>query len=138
VKIEGDFFLRYRVFDLFSFTAGLVDVPVLTECGGGSFHIYSTKEFPGLQPSTALSKVTWDLIEHVLIDSLGSNSPDLAYDSIPARRSASARERVMKEALLLTQAQTAEGMLLQNEKYYDCFPFSSSASLLVMLHFLLQ
>jgi hypothetical protein len=57
VRIEGDFFLRYRVFDLFSRTAGLVDVPVLAECGGGPFHIYSTKEFPGLQPSTELSKV---------------------------------------------------------------------------------
>ncbi|OJA19789.1 hypothetical protein AZE42_05614 [Rhizopogon vesiculosus] len=56
VKIEGDFYLRYRVFDLFSRTAGLVDVPVLAECGGGPFHIYSTKEFPGLQPSTELSK----------------------------------------------------------------------------------
>jgi hypothetical protein len=58
VKIEGDFFLRYRTFDLFSRTASLVDVPVQAECYGGSFHIYSTKEFPGLQPSTELSKVT--------------------------------------------------------------------------------
>ncbi|KAG1819144.1 velvet factor-domain-containing protein [Suillus subaureus] len=56
VRIEGDFFLRYRIFDLFSRTAGLVDVPVQAECYGGSFHIYSTKEFPGLQPSTELSK----------------------------------------------------------------------------------
>lgn len=56
VKIEGDFFLRYRIFDLFSRMSGLVDVPVLAECYGGSFHIYSTKEFPGLQPSTELSK----------------------------------------------------------------------------------
>jgi hypothetical protein len=58
VKIEGDFFLRYRIFDLFSRTASLVDVPVQAECYGGSFHVYSTKEFPGLQPSTELSKVT--------------------------------------------------------------------------------
>jgi hypothetical protein len=63
VRIEGDFFLRYRVFDLFSRTAGLVDVPVLAECGGGPFHIYSTKEFPGLQPSTELSKVIWSSLE---------------------------------------------------------------------------
>lgn len=56
VKIEGDFFLRYRIFDLFSRTASLVDVPVQAECYGGSFHVYSTKEFPGLQPSTELSK----------------------------------------------------------------------------------
>lgn len=56
VKIEGDFFLRYRIFDLFSRTDGLTDVPVQAECYGGSFHIYSTKEFPGLQPSTELSK----------------------------------------------------------------------------------
>ncbi|KAG1859256.1 velvet factor-domain-containing protein [Suillus subluteus] len=56
VKIEGDFFLRYRIFDLFSHTVDLTDVPVQAECYGGSFHIYSTKEFPGLQPSTELSK----------------------------------------------------------------------------------
>lgn len=56
VKIEGDFSLRYRIFDLFSRTASLVDVPVQAECYGGPFHIYSTKEFPGLQPSTELSK----------------------------------------------------------------------------------
>ncbi|KAG1769834.1 velvet factor-domain-containing protein [Suillus occidentalis] len=56
VKTEGDFFLRYRIFDIFSRTASLVDVPVQAECCGGSFHIYSTKEFPGLKPSTELSK----------------------------------------------------------------------------------
>ncbi|KAG2135996.1 velvet factor-domain-containing protein [Suillus clintonianus] len=56
VKIEGDFFLRYRIFDIFSRTSSLVDVPVQAECYGGPFHIYSTKEFPGLQPSTELSK----------------------------------------------------------------------------------
>ncbi|KAG2159278.1 velvet factor-domain-containing protein [Suillus bovinus] len=56
VKIEGDFYLRYRAFDLFSRTVDLADVPVQAECYGGSFHIYSTKEFPGLQPSTEFSK----------------------------------------------------------------------------------
>ncbi|KAG0703546.1 velvet factor-domain-containing protein [Suillus ampliporus] len=56
VKIEGDFFLRYRIFDLFSRMTGLTDIPVQAECCGGPFHIYSTKEFPGLQPSTELSK----------------------------------------------------------------------------------
>lgn len=56
VKVEGDFLLRYRTFDLFSRTPGLIDVPVQAECYGGPFHIYSTKEFPGLQPSTELSK----------------------------------------------------------------------------------
>ena len=60
MKIEGDFFLRYRIFDLFSRTAHLSDLPVQAECCGGPFHIYSTKEFPGLQPSTELSKVTWN------------------------------------------------------------------------------
>lgn len=56
VKLEGDFFLRYRIFDLFSRMASLTDIPVQAECYGGSFHIYSTKEFPGLHPSTELSK----------------------------------------------------------------------------------
>ncbi|KAG1737549.1 velvet factor-domain-containing protein [Suillus paluster] len=56
VKAEGDFFLRYRIFDIFSRMTNLSDVPVQAECRGGPFHIYSTKEFPGLQPSTELSK----------------------------------------------------------------------------------
>jgi hypothetical protein len=63
VKIEGDFFLRYRIFDIFSRTESLVDVPVQAECFGGPFHVYSTKEFPGLQPSTELTKVAGNLSE---------------------------------------------------------------------------
>ncbi|KAG8216005.1 velvet factor-domain-containing protein [Butyriboletus roseoflavus] len=58
VKVEGQFFLRYRCFDIFSRTSGHDDLPIQAECFGGSFRIYSTKEFPGLQPSTELTKVT--------------------------------------------------------------------------------
>ncbi|KAG6380126.1 velvet factor-domain-containing protein [Boletus reticuloceps] len=58
VKTEGQFFLRYRCFDLFSRTSGYDDLPIQAECFGGPFRIYSTKEFPGLQPSTELTKVT--------------------------------------------------------------------------------
>jgi hypothetical protein len=56
VKTEGQFFLRYRCFDIFSRTSGHGDLPVQAECFGGAFRIYSTKEFPGLQPSTELTK----------------------------------------------------------------------------------
>ncbi|KAH7912862.1 velvet factor-domain-containing protein [Hygrophoropsis aurantiaca] len=56
VKIEGYFFLRYRFFDIFSRIAGHEDLPVQAECYGGSFRVYSTKEFPGLSPSTELTK----------------------------------------------------------------------------------
>lgn len=57
VKIEGQFFLRYRCFDLFSRVTGQEDLPIQSECYGGAFKIYSTKEFPGLQASTELTKV---------------------------------------------------------------------------------
>ncbi|PCH44071.1 hypothetical protein WOLCODRAFT_26483 [Wolfiporia cocos MD-104 SS10] len=56
VKDEGTFVLRYRVFDLFSLAAGDAGVPVLAECFGGPFRIYSTKDFPGLRRSTDLTK----------------------------------------------------------------------------------
>jgi len=57
VKIEGSFILRYRVFDIFSRAQGSPDLVVQAECYGGPFRVYSTKEFPGLQASTELTKV---------------------------------------------------------------------------------
>lgn len=56
VKLEGLFRPRYRFFDLFSRTEYCDDVPVLAECFGGAFAVYSTKEFPGLKASTELTK----------------------------------------------------------------------------------
>ncbi|KAH9888990.1 velvet factor, partial [Cubamyces lactineus] len=56
VKIEGTFVLRYRAFTLFSECAQEPHMPVLAECFGGMFKIYSTKEFPGLLASTELTK----------------------------------------------------------------------------------
>jgi hypothetical protein len=57
VKIEGTFILRYRVFDIFSQSYGISDLVIQAECYGGTFRVYSTKEFPGLQASTELTKV---------------------------------------------------------------------------------
>jgi hypothetical protein len=58
VSMEGTFILRYRVFDIFSRVFNENDMcPIQAECYGGSFRVYSTKDFPGLQPSTPLSKV---------------------------------------------------------------------------------
>ncbi|TFK31472.1 velvet factor-domain-containing protein [Crucibulum laeve] len=57
VKIEGTFILRYRIFDIYSGPSyNRDDLSIQAECYGGSFRIYSTKEFPGLQASTELTK----------------------------------------------------------------------------------
>lgn len=58
MKYEGEFLLRYRVFDLFSLPRGHRDIAIQAECYGAAFRIYTTKDFPGLPPSTALTKVS--------------------------------------------------------------------------------
>jgi len=55
VQLEGWFLFRYRVFDLFSVNDG--SQPILAECWGRPFRIYATKQFPGLEPSTELTKL---------------------------------------------------------------------------------
>ncbi|KAF8153134.1 velvet factor-domain-containing protein [Crassisporium funariophilum] len=62
VKIEGTFILRYRVFDIFSKPFNWTDdLAITAESYGGTFRVYSTKEFPGLQASTELTKVSMSL-----------------------------------------------------------------------------
>lgn len=56
VKTEGVFVLRYRVFDLYGSPKEHVDRTMRAECFGGPFRVYSTKDFPGLQASTDLTK----------------------------------------------------------------------------------
>ncbi|KAF8622736.1 hypothetical protein AX15_006826 [Amanita polypyramis BW_CC] len=56
VQREGTFILRYRVFDIWSTAAGTEQHPILAECYGGAFKVYSTRDFPGLQASTELTK----------------------------------------------------------------------------------
>jgi len=56
VQLEGWFIFRYRVFDLFS-VRGCGSQPILAECWGRPFKIYATKQFPGLEPSTELTKL---------------------------------------------------------------------------------
>jgi len=56
VRREGVFVLRYRMFDLFS-AAGGERASTLAELYGGPFKVYSTRDFPGLEPSTDLTKV---------------------------------------------------------------------------------
>lgn len=48
---------RYRFFDIFCSPPGQGSSPILAECYGGSFRIYSSKEAPSLGESTALTKV---------------------------------------------------------------------------------
>ncbi|TFK89594.1 hypothetical protein K466DRAFT_584458 [Polyporus arcularius HHB13444] len=55
VRQEGHFFLRYRVFNICG-SQTTPDVPILAECYGGPFEIFSTKSFPGLSTSTDLTK----------------------------------------------------------------------------------
>lgn len=59
MQLEGWFLFRYRVFDLFS-VHGDCSQPILAECWGRPFRIYATKQFPGLEPSTELTKVVND------------------------------------------------------------------------------
>jgi len=56
VRREGVFILRYRVFDIYSGTTGGEQSPIFAELYGGSFKVYSTRDFPGLEPSTDLTK----------------------------------------------------------------------------------
>jgi hypothetical protein len=56
VQMEGWFLFRYRVFDLFSVHDNGAQ-PILAECWGRPFRIYATKQFPGLEPSTELTKL---------------------------------------------------------------------------------
>jgi hypothetical protein len=56
VKLEGEFILRYRAFEIYSRPDTTEDIPVIAQCYGGTFRVYSTKDFPGLRPSTDLTK----------------------------------------------------------------------------------
>jgi len=56
VRKEGVFILRYRSFDIFSAVPGNPHAPVLAELYGGPFKVFSTREFPGLEPSTDLTR----------------------------------------------------------------------------------
>ncbi|KAJ3927206.1 MAG: velvet factor [Lentinula lateritia] len=55
VRNLGSFRLRYRFFDLFSTMPGK-DTTIQAECIGGTFKVFSTKDFPGLEVSTELTK----------------------------------------------------------------------------------
>jgi hypothetical protein len=87
VKIEGSFILRYRVFDIFSKAYGENDLVIQAECYGGPFRIYSTKEFPGLQASTDLTKASANIFTSFTCyfntyAARLSNLPDGAFVSI--------------------------------------------------------
>ena len=61
VRKEGRYRLRYRVFNIFGHhhhEQNRPTIPVLAECYGGTFEVFSTKTFPGLQVSTDLTKVS--------------------------------------------------------------------------------
>ncbi|KAH8833781.1 velvet factor-domain-containing protein [Flagelloscypha sp. PMI_526] len=55
VAIEGDFYLRYRIFDILAGTTPQGHYPVLAACFGGAFRVYTANLFPGLVPSTPLT-----------------------------------------------------------------------------------
>jgi len=60
VTVEGMFFLRYRVYNLLgtALPESGTPIPMLAECFGEPFTVYSTNDFPGLHESTELTKVS--------------------------------------------------------------------------------
>ncbi|KAI1791299.1 velvet factor-domain-containing protein [Ganoderma leucocontextum] len=56
VQQEGSYTLRYRIFSIFAKTTETHSTPVLATCFGGVFKIWSSKAFPGLAPSTTLTR----------------------------------------------------------------------------------
>ncbi|EAU90108.2 hypothetical protein CC1G_12219 [Coprinopsis cinerea okayama7 len=56
VRAEGDFVLRYRVADILAGTGIDGVFPIQAICYGGPFHVFSTKDFPGYEASTELTK----------------------------------------------------------------------------------
>ena len=58
MKEDGQYFFRYRVFNTMYNIVGETAFPIVAECFGGPFTVYGTKEFPGLSPSTELTRVS--------------------------------------------------------------------------------
>ncbi|KAF7342781.1 Velvet domain-containing protein [Mycena sanguinolenta] len=57
VKTEGYFIMQYRFFDLFSRPTGHTNQPILADCFGAPFRIYSSKEvLPPTKSGTDLTK----------------------------------------------------------------------------------
>ena len=101
VKIEGTFILRYRVFDLFS-RAGIndEDATITAETYGGLFRVYSTRDFPGLPPSTDLTKVRVHHPNPIIFLHTSRISHDGAYDWTFGKRNE--RERRKLTVMLLS------------------------------------
>ena len=57
MRKDGEYFLRYRAFNILYRVSDNPPFPVVAECLGGPFKVYSTKDFPGLRASTDLTKV---------------------------------------------------------------------------------
>lgn len=103
VKVEGTFCLRYRVFNICNKATGPDDIPVLAECYGGPFRIYSTKEFPGLRASTDLTKVSSHLLARISRPNTHSRSiyHSSAFASTFVKQSASdGRSRMLMGPIL--------------------------------------
>ncbi|KAJ4470108.1 velvet factor-domain-containing protein [Lentinula aciculospora] len=66
VKNQGLFKLRYKFFDLFSAVPGRA-INIESECTGGAFCVYTSKDFPGLQKSTELTKVCFHHKGHIYL-----------------------------------------------------------------------
>jgi hypothetical protein len=56
VRQEGTFKLRFRAFNIMCTSEGDSQYPILAECYGTPFRVYSTKEFPGLSTSTEMTQ----------------------------------------------------------------------------------
>jgi hypothetical protein len=48
VKAEGEFVLRFRVFNLLAVESAEEEQPMLSECVSKPFRVYGAKSFPGV------------------------------------------------------------------------------------------
>ena len=94
MKGEGCFRLGYRAFDIHCRVGPRGEIPVLAQCEGGAFEIFSTKAFPGLGASTDLTKACISHMNHRAFPS----PSDLAFyhAHIPVGRDNTAPQQLLR------------------------------------------
>lgn len=60
-RLEGSFRLRYRVFNIMCIASGSEQRPVMASCLGGTFTVYNSRAFPGLDEPTTLIRVSYQM-----------------------------------------------------------------------------
>jgi hypothetical protein len=57
-RFEGTFRLRYRVFNVMCIASGVEQRPAMASCVGGTFTVYNSRTFPGLDQPTVLTRAS--------------------------------------------------------------------------------